>query len=262
MDSVTEFEAESLVGPEVAPKDRAELKRDRERLRLRRKLANVKKRAHAQGMMDGILSQLKQGDIALDCGANVGTVTKRLAETGATVYAFEPDPVAFAELTKRCEDYPNVCLINAAVGTSAGTATLHRSPLFTADPVKATVSSTLVEGVRPAEAGEDENSVEVEVVDLPNILIDLLAGRDPKGTPERLGVFRRPDSLAFLKLDIEGAELDLMNALHKADLLSQIRSTVVETHERKFPGLRRGFKQLRQEMASAYAPSKVFLDWI
>ena len=38
----------------------------------------------------------KPGDIIIDAGANVGDVTSKCARTGATVHAFEPNPVCFA----------------------------------------------------------------------------------------------------------------------------------------------------------------------
>ena len=55
-------------------------------------------------------------DIAVDCGANVGDVTQLLAETGATVHAIEPDPVAFNQLSDRFINRSNVILHNFAVG--------------------------------------------------------------------------------------------------------------------------------------------------
>lgn len=259
MDNITEIEADAAITPEVAEVDIATQKRERERLRLRRKLATVKRRAQAQGFLEGVLSQLKTGDIVVECGANVGKVTRRLAETGATVYAFEPDPVAFEELEKRCAEFPNLCTINAAVGTAKGTATLHRSPLFAANPLKATNSSSLI---ADGQSTDEETSIEVPVFDLPTLLIDILAGRDPAGLPERLGVFRRPDALAFLMLDIEGSEYDVLNALHKADLVGQIRTTMLKTHEGKSRRLRRGLARLRQDLSESYAPSKVFADWV
>lgn len=230
------------------------------RTRLRRRARMQKKRARAEGMLDGILSQLGPGDVALDCGANVGAVAVPLSETGATVYAFEPDPVAFAVLSQRAAGRPNLHAVAAAVGTNAGTATLHRTPGFATDAVAATVSSTLLTGVRAAETG-DAPSVEVEVLDLPDIVADLQAGRFPDGLPRPKGR-RKPGRLAVLKLDVEGAELDLLEALHAKGLLDAIGTTVAETHERKFPALRPRFAALRRDIAAAHPPHRVYLDWV
>ena len=55
------------------------------------------------------------GDIAIDCGANLGDVTVPLAANGATVHAFEPNPHAFRVLQKRTARFPNVHCYNQGV---------------------------------------------------------------------------------------------------------------------------------------------------
>lgn len=50
----------------------------------RRETRNLRA-AHAQGLLEGICSMLRPSDVVLDCGANVGSVTLRLAATGANV---------------------------------------------------------------------------------------------------------------------------------------------------------------------------------
>src|SRR4051794_32403355 len=55
------------------------------------------------------------GDILVDCGANVGDVTSSFARTGATVYAFEPDPLCFSVLSKRFSLTPNVTCFHKGV---------------------------------------------------------------------------------------------------------------------------------------------------
>src|SRR5437879_2510751 len=60
-------------------------------------------------------ADLQPGDIAIDAGANVGDITAVMAATGATVYAFEPNPFAFKALRRRFASNPNVHCINKAV---------------------------------------------------------------------------------------------------------------------------------------------------
>ena len=53
----------------------------------------------------GLSVTLKPGNIVIDCGANVGDVASRLARSGATIYAFEPQPDCFAIVaTQICMD--------------------------------------------------------------------------------------------------------------------------------------------------------------
>lgn len=196
------------------------------------------KKQFARGLMQGILSMLKPGDVVLDCGANVGDVAEPLADTGATVHAFEPDPYAFERLSQRLGDRANVVLHNAAVGVTAGTSQLFRALNFDENPNAGSVKSTLLSG------GENigEDGIEVDVVSLP----DVLASND----------------VAFLKMDIEGAELELLEHMHAHNLFENVRLTVAETHEKKFPALRPRFAALRAALTTAYPPSRVNLDWI
>ncbi|WP_299816082.1 FkbM family methyltransferase [uncultured Jannaschia sp.] len=220
-----------------------------------RRLGQRLRRATARGLLDGILSQLRPGDVALDCGANVGDVAEPLAETGATVFAFEPDPLAFDTLARRLAPYPAAHAVHAAVGVTRARATLRRSSRFAGDALAATTSSTLLPGKRDADT-EGAHDVEVDVLSLPELIAALAAGSVPpplKGAPGRL---------ALLKLDVEGSELDLLPTLHAAGLLNKIACTLVETHQRKFPDRRRDVLAMRREIAAAYPARKVNLDWI
>lgn len=76
------------------------------------------------------------------------------------------------------------------------------------------------------------------------------------------GLLDAHDRVAFVKMDIEGAELDLLGAMLEARLFDQIQLTVAETHEHKFKDLRPRFADLRAAIAAAYPPARVNLDWI
>ena len=210
---------------------------------IRRQQRNLRK-ARAEGFLAGIAAMLRPGDLAVDCGANVGVVTAVLAETGADVVCFEPDPYAFARLSDRFADHPRVTLVNAAVGVGSGTVRLLRAVNFADNPATASVKSTILEGGRQIDA---EQGIDVPLVDFPGWLAARIAARG---------------EVAFIKMDIEGAELALLEALHAQGLLAAVRCLVAETHERKFRDLRPRYRALRDTLAAAYPPGKVNLDWI
>lgn len=199
---------------------------------------------HARGLMQGILSMLKPGDVVLDCGANVGDVTEPLAATGAQVHAFEPDPYAFEQLSNRVKGMDNVTLHNAAVAVEAGKLTLMRAANFDDNPKAGSVKSTLIAGGRNIDESE---GIEVDVIALPDLLADLA---------EQHG------EVAFLKMDIEGAELDLLEHMQAEGLFDIVRLTVAETHENKFADLRPRFAALREAVGKAHPITRVNLDWI
>ena len=200
--------------------------------------------ARAEGMLSGVVSMLRPGDVAVDCGANRGDVTALLASSGAEVHAFEPDPYNIEKLTERFAGAANVTLHPAAVGTAAGTIRLMRAANWEANPELAAVKSTVIAGGQNIAEGE---GTQVPLADFPAFLRGLVA---------------KHGRVAFVKMDIEGAELELLSAMLDKRLFDDIQLTVAETHERKFKDLRGQFAALRTAIAEAYPPTRVNLDWI
>ncbi|MDG3042306.1 FkbM family methyltransferase [Roseicyclus marinus] len=214
--------------------------------KLKRRAQRNERAQFARGLLQGILSMLQPGDVVLDCGANVGAVTGPLAETGATVHAFEPDPFAFGQLSARVADKPNVTLHNAAVGVTAGTVRLMRAANFDDNPMSGSVKSTVISGGRNIDEAEGA-TIEVAMIALPDMIRDLAA---------------KSGRIAFLKMDIEGAELDLLEHMQAHRLFDLVGLTVAETHEMKFRDLRPRFAALRETIAAEYPVTRVNLDWI
>ena len=210
---------------------------------IRRQKRNLRK-AWAEGYLTAITAMLKPGDLAVDCGANMGVVTERLAATGADVIAFEPDPFAFKTLEQKFGNLPNVTLVNAAVGVGSGTVRLMRADNFGDNPEGASVKSTILDGGRRIDA---ENSVEVPLIDFPTWVGEQIKARG---------------EIVFVKMDIEGAELDILEKMDAEQLFQNLRCLVAETHERKFKELRDRYKALRDRVSERYPAGKVNLDWI
>lgn len=227
----------ATAAPQKSP---AELKAER----LIRRQRRISFKSRAGGFLAGVTAMLKPGDLAVDCGANMGVVTEVLARSGADVIAFEPDPYTFGLLSEKFADKPNVTLINAAVGVGSGTVRLMRGANFDTNPVAASVSSSILAGGRKVDA---ENSVEVPLVDFPSFVREKVAERG---------------QIAFVKLDIEGAELEILETLDRDGQMNGIRCLVAETHEKKFPDLRHRFRALRAGFAERYGTAHYNLDWI
>ncbi len=225
--------------PEAA-KSTAELKAE---ALIRRQKRNLRK-ASAEGFLAGVCAMLRPGDLVMDCGANMGVVTVVLAATGADVIAYEPDPFAFATLQEKFADVANVTLVNAAVGVGSGTVRLMRADNFVDNPTGASVKSTILDGGRRIDTA---NSVEVPLIDFPTLVREKAA--------ERGGI-------AFVKMDIEGAELEILEQMDAEGLFAHVRCLVAETHERKFRDLRERYRAIREGFAEKYPAGRVNLDWI
>ncbi len=184
--------------------------------------------------------RLKKGDIAIDCGANIGNVTQRLCKSGATVYCFEPNPYAFDVLQERFCKTPNVRCIPKGVGDQDGRMKLYLHEHSDEDAVYWSTGSSLLEfkgNVRK------DRFVDVEIVDLCAFI-------------EALG--RR---VRILKMDVEGVECSILRKMIERDVVGRIDHIFVETHDDKVPELREETNQIR-ELIAHRGIDNINLDWI
>jgi FkbM family methyltransferase len=211
----------------------------REIAHLWRKLSGEKARARAAAFsaFDACLANLGPGKLAIDLGANVGIFTERMAKTGADIIAFEPDPHAAQLLSRRLSSYSKVRLIAAAAGVEAGSFQLYRHRDFDASPDRRTTSSSLIAGKRNVGTA---NSLTVEVIDFAAFLREL--DRD----------------VTLLKIDIEGAEVALLERLLPDPIAARVDAIFVETHERILPNLAARTAALK---TSADGRAKPIINW-
>lgn len=182
---------------------------------------------------------LKQGDVAIDCGANVGDITEILSRRGATVHAFEPNPHAFAALKERFADRPNVVCHHEAVWIEEGTLRLYYHHNAPSDPIFWSTGSSLIEA--KSNVSRDE-FVDVRSIDL----ADFIAGAGNR--------------IRVLKMDIEGAECRVLRHLLDRNVLGSIEHVFVETHETGIPSLAAETESLRGEVREK-GLHHVDLDW-
>lgn len=189
------------------------------------------------------------GRIGFDLGANLGAYTTRMARHCSKVYAFEPDPWTLERLRRACDPLDNVEIVAAAAGAEAGTLPLYRSVAHKDQPEAASVSSNIL---GPA-SGTEDSGLRVPVVDF----VAFLDGVD--------------GPLGVLKMDIEGAETELLERMLDTGALFRFRAVFVETHEWKHPGHMARIDRLWQRtrpgaLAARAAPGTdvpyVNLEWL
>ena len=178
--------------------------------------------------------------ICIDLGANIGEYTRKMATCTKHVIAFEPDPWAHAALRTNVADLHNVSIVKAAVGTCDKQVLLYRHPQFNENPSLFSESSSVIASKINV---VDDTSIAVHQVDFIRYLEEL---------DEDIGV---------LKIDIEGAELELLEALFdRADLLARIDYIFAETHETRISGHGPRVTEL-QERAKRIGRPSVNLYW-
>jgi FkbM family methyltransferase len=186
-----------------------------------------------------ILATLRPGDACLDLGANRGEFTRMLAETGATVHAYEPDPDTYARLQAACGALPNVHLHQAAVGATAGEVTLLREAGYADDPIGHSVGSSVRFTDPRMDLGQGIRVVQ-------HAFADVVAAIGP--------------SLRFVKMDIEGSEIEILTGLMRSGIPLDVDHLFVETHQQHHPADLPVVWELRRWAATQTRPD-INLHW-
>ena len=163
--------------------------------------------------MDRRLAAMGPDDICIDLGANLGTFTEVMARSRGHVHSFEPDPETFERLKDRVGHLPNVTLHQKAVGATGGQFQLYRASDFDVNFESASQATSLhykSGRMQPA------RGVTVEVVGFADLLAEL-------------------GQVALIKMDIEGAEWGILEAIFAGRLRGGFDALFVETHEKLEP---------------------------
>jgi FkbM family methyltransferase len=134
-----------------------------------------------------------RGDLCFDVGAHLGNRTRVLASLGCPVVAVEPHPYLAKYLREKLAANPKVAVVEAAVASSAGVATLYYQPR------NLTISSLKLDWPEKLAGRRSPSSSFSEGVTVAAVtLADLIAKH---GVPK------------YLKLDIEGADVEVLATL-------------------------------------------------
>lgn len=139
--------------------------------------------------------QVPPGGVVIEAGAHVGEFTAAAARIASRVYSFDPDPQVQKSLRLNTEQFPNVEIIQAALGDANGEADFY---LATAE-----ADSSLLMPPKPT------GKVVVPVLTLENFLRE-----------------RQIDSVDFLKVEAEGAEPEILQGC--GDALKRIRQVAMD----------------------------------
>ena len=181
-----------------------------------------------------------EGMTCIDLGANIGEYTRKMAAGTKQVIAFEPDPWAYAALQTNVADLDNVKIENAAAGTSERTVLLYRHARFEENPALKSQSSSVISSKSNI---SEEGAIEIQQVDFIRYLENL------------------DEDIGLLKMDIEGAEVDLLEALFdRPDILNRIDHIFAETHETRIAGHEPRVNALR-ERARLIKQPRINLYW-
>lgn len=153
---------------------------------------------HLEDPFEGLLRrrpELVSGGNVVDVGAHIGYtagVFSKMIDPEFRVYAFEPDPSNAALLRENLKsriDLGRVVVVEAAVGSASGTAELLRSPAHPGDHRIDTPAFAARQGRLP--------------VTVPLLSLD------------EFFASRESEALAFVKLDVQGYELQVCRGMER-----------------------------------------------
>ena len=185
-------------------------------------------------------NELAPNTLCIDCGANVGDVTQLMLMQGCRVIAFEPNSVAFHELSERFEGIADVQCIPKGVYETHSHLQLFSPDQKDIDPLKSSVSSSIYADKKNVSTATSEI---VELVDIAGV------------------IEAQSDPIALIKIDIEGAEYRVLKRIIETDNAQKIGRILVEEHYLKIPSLEKERREVI-ELIEARGIKHISLDWM
>ena len=187
-----------------------------------------------------ILRKIDNTSVIIDCGANIGAISKPLLQYNPKqIICFEPNPVAFSKLKENIGDNKNVTLYNQAVGIQKEVLKLYKHQAAGQNELHHSVSSSLL--ATKANVNTDDY-YEVDVINFIEFL-EKIEGE-----------------VYILKVDIEGAEVSLLNGIIDSGVHSKVKYIFVETHENTLPELKESTLALIQK-AKSKRIKNIYFNW-
>jgi len=193
-----------------------------------------RERTHLQSLELIQLEQLNEKSVVIDLGSNFGDVLKGLEDCGCKVYAFEPHPFFYNYIIENYGSNENFVISSKA----AWVRNEKRNFYFKKSRQAINGGATLM-------------AEKTNILDLG--LYDIVDCFDISEFIKSIG------HVDVLKIDIEGAEYEVLHSLLESGAYRNIKSIYIEDHERKMPSKR--FRDLKEKVIDGYSKIEKELYW-
>jgi FkbM family methyltransferase len=191
-------------------------------------VANRSLRTYESDSWGAFLDQVRPGDTVVDVGANLGMYAIAAAKRGARVIAVEPDPANIRHIRRNARwNRAEVRIVEALAGAGNGTAPMA----LRGSPVSGNVDMYLGPTTRYSVA--------------PVLSLDALLKDEP---------------VDLLKIDVEGAEIDVLRGAERTLRQKRPRAILIEVHPPAFALLGQSVADLTLLLDAARYDREVLWD--
>ena len=183
---------------------------------------------------------LNQNSIVIDMGANIGDITSIFARFDCKVYSFEPTKYTFDILDKRFSKNEKIKCYNKACWIKNEKIKFYHHEWSKYNSVHWSNGNSLKEDKTNINKQDFEY---VEAIDISEFINNLETDID------------------LLKIDIEGAEIEVINHLIDTGIIHKIKKIVCEVHDKKYPSFKIPTNNLRKRIFRENLTKKINLDW-
>lgn len=183
---------------------------------------------------------LNEKSIIIDCGANIGDITSIFAQYNAQVYSFEPTASTFNILQNRFSKHNNVKCFKKAIWNKNVNIPIYHHVWSKYNEIHWSNGNSLLKG----KINVNENDYEiVEAIDFVEFIKLLNKNID------------------LIKIDIEGAEIEVLNYLIDSGIISKVNKILCEVHDKKYKFLKSDTDRLRKKIKVLNLSNKINLEW-
>ena len=186
---------------------------------------------------------LDETSLVIDAGANVGNFTSLFSRYDCKVYSFEPTKKTFKVLKNRFKSKKNVICYNQACSSKNDKVKLYHHELSEYNEIYWSDGNSLLK----SKTNINKNDYEiVECIDLAEFIFSITKDKN----------------VDFIKMDVEGAEIEIINHLIDTNAISKVNYLICETHEVKNKTLVKGTNLLKQKVKDKKLEDKIYFNWI
>lgn len=187
-----------------------------------------------------IFYYLSPQDVCIDCGVNRGRFTDILILRNCIVYGFEPHKLLYQNLLLKYKNNKNITIFNQAVHTKNEIIPFYLNTKEIQN-INCTESASLIK-----RTDIETFSCEVEGIDFVEFTKTII---------------KQHRKIKLIKLDIEGAEFDIIEKIIENKIYEYVEYILCETHERLIENGTERLKTIKK-LIEINNIKNIFLDWI